>query len=164
MWRASCVVVVWATLVGAQAKKEPEVIQQVVFEVHRAAQPPKYPLPVKERYALQANGTLAYFAYFEGMPIELNHVDSVEWASGPTGTKALEAVRSAIGKARPWADGDTPPQGAYVVTVRTHDSDFTVVLSRGQRALDGAFEAMLAAFEKQLGRPLKPGDLPQAGR
>ena len=148
--------------------------QAVVFEIERQPDGGRYPSYVKERFALGSDSFLDYSACFGGMPIEMNHNDSVRWDAGEHGLAVFDAVRAILADPALFADlialpDDAPDPwstpGFYKVRVERDEVDFSYVLQeRSTRAfgiLDAAFGAMVSEFENSRGRPLRPGDLPQ---
>ncbi|HZS35249.1 MAG TPA: hypothetical protein VFF06_00405 [Polyangia bacterium] len=162
---------VCCALIGsAHAEPSGPVAIDISFEVTHEPNGRKYPNQLKERYTLDSDGKLHYSAYFGGMPIDLNHNDDAEWAARDSGRRVLATVNRLLGDPASGLheipDSESPPDGAYVVTVREHDADSTRVVndrrSRAWSLIDARFRAMVAAFEKATGRPKKPSQLPQA--
>jgi hypothetical protein len=147
-------------------------VRQVTFVVERQPDGKRYPNPVKESYSLGRSGSFSYGAYFGNMPIELNHNDGVEWASGMMGRAVLATVlRLAIDPTSGMKllpdDVGAPDNGVgvYLVGLSTDKGDVTyLVQDRGSRAwqlLDGQFRLLVFRFEMATGRPLRPEQLPQ---
>jgi hypothetical protein len=148
------------------------VIMQVVFVVEHPPDGKTHPGYVKETYVLASDGTLAYAAYFGGVPSGFNPIDRTEWKSGPAGKKVLETAARVVADrtsgAQEAPDSKPVPNNgvdAYNITVREHDADRTVLVldkkSKAWTELGGAFQEMIAAFEKETHRPLTADQLPQ---
>lgn len=140
----------------------------VTITVKREADGKKYPVPVIESYELSKTGVLRYSAYFENMPIDLNHNDGIEWTAGADGKRVLAAAQAAIPSLSVWTDGTPQPGGGrdgYFVLVASKAGDTTRYTrdpkSKGWRRIDPVFRAMIAKFEAATGRPLRPEQLPQ---
>src|SRR4051812_18668545 len=152
----------------AQAKGDFSV-REILVRVWREPDGKKYPNQVKESYVLERDGRLRYTAYFGGMPTNMNHMDSVQWAAGADGKALLElAARLANeGALKAVGDDESVPEGAgvYLVGVTRHHADSTQVAidrkSAAWRELDAAFLALVKKFERETGRPRKPADLSQ---
>ncbi|MBS2029394.1 MAG: hypothetical protein JST54_15945 [Deltaproteobacteria bacterium] len=147
-------------------------IAQIVYEAERKPDGACYPLPVKETYVLTPAG-LQYGAYFGNMPTNMNHNDSVTWPAGEKGNAVLETARRlandpALGMKALGEHESTPNMGldVYRVTVRLHSADSSRVVSdhstQAWRELDAAFQALIADFERDTGRPMKPEQLSQS--
>lgn len=162
-----------ATTVGPASHS----VEAIVLEIDHQPDGARYPNHVRERYALGSDAFIDYAAYFGGMPIEMNHNDSVRWDAGEHGRRVLETMRSIVATPARFAEltllaDDAPepvdPRRTYRIRLERDRADSTVLLpDGGPRAfalLDAAFRAMVAAFERGTGRPLRPGDLPQGGR
>jgi hypothetical protein len=144
------------------------------YEIEHEPDGKRYPNQVKESYALEADGTLRYSAYFGGMPIEMNHMDSLDWKSGAHGQKVLDVVSALLADPERQAelkilpdDAPSPPfaDKHYLVQLTKDKADSTRYAkdpkTRAFRELDQAFTALITAFEKATGRPRSPGSLPQ---
>jgi hypothetical protein len=144
------------------------------YQVEHQPDGKRYPNYVKESYALEADGTLRYGAYFGGMPIEMNHMDGLDWKSGVHGQKVFDVVKALLADPQRRAelkmlpdDAPSPPfaDKHYLVQLTKDNADSTWYVkdpkTRGFRAIDQAFTALIAAFEKATGRPRRPGSLPQ---
>jgi hypothetical protein len=144
-------------------------VREILLDVWREPDGKKYPNQVKESYAVEADGRLSYTAYFGGMPTNMNHMDSVEWAASAEG-KALVKLATRLANAgalKKVADDEHAPEGAvvYFVGVTRNQADSTQVASDSKtaawRELDAAFRALVKKFERETGRPKKPTELPQ---
>ncbi len=145
-------------------------IRIVSIEFARERDGDRYPNPVNERFQLERNGTLKYFAYFGSMPMDCNHCDSTAWKSGALGTQVLSvalalAVDKTAGIEGLPDEAPSPGPRVFIVGVTADHSDSTRVIRDPatpayQRLLE-AFNPMIAAFEESTGRPLKPDQLPQ---
>jgi hypothetical protein len=143
-------------------------VRQISLKVRHERDGKKHPNEVTETYALDKNGVLQYFAYFGGMPTQLNHTDSLEWRSGEPGKRALDIAEQLSNDPtsglRPSRGSSDAEEGLLVVQLTRNHADVTRVLdshSKGWQELSGAFEAMITAFERATHRPLKPDQLPQ---
>jgi hypothetical protein len=150
-------------------------IRDITIEVEHMPDGKKRPNYVKEYYCLTAEGLLQYSAYFGGMPIEMNHMDKIEWSSSDDGRKVLGLVQALLAdparskglKVRP--DNAAPLASnakVYLVHLTKDNVDLTIVSDNPKtpafKEIDGAFTALIGAFEKATGRPLNPVDLPQS--
>ena len=150
-------------------------VRVIALEVEHDPDGARYTSWVQERYELEADGSFDYSAYFGGMPIEMNHNDGVQdWDAGEPGRAVLGAVRAILADPERLAeltpepdDGPAPgcPGRCYHLGVEDERGDSTFLLGenggRAHELLDGAFSALIAAFESATGRPLTPGQLPQ---
>jgi len=144
-------------------------IRSLHYEVTREPDGKRYPNQVKETYRLDSDGTLRYSAYFGGMPTNMNHMDGVEWASGDSGRKllatALKLLRDPTSGLRELPDDRPYPPDAFLVGVTRENADSTWYVddrsSKAWAALETAFGALIAEFEKSTGRPKTAGELPQ---
>ena len=136
-------------------------LRVIVLEVNHDADGKRYPTPVKERYELEGD-VLHYGAYFGNMPIEMNHNDSVDWKTGEAGKK-VHAAFATVSKQLDKIPANRT--GVYVIGFQRGDGR-AIADKKGKAwaAVDPAFRAMIAAFEKATSRPLKAGDLPQTPR
>jgi len=157
-------------------KPAPYTVRVVSFEIEREPDGKRYPNQVRERFSLEKDGRLRYSAYFGGMPMEMNHNDSVDWPAAEAGRKVLETALRLANEGAPGLkdlpdDAPTPAvtaSGLYTIGVTRAGGDSTKVIvdskSKAWAELDAAFAAMVGRFEAATGRPKKPGDLPQRGR
>ncbi|MBN1770883.1 MAG: hypothetical protein JXB32_06480 [Deltaproteobacteria bacterium] len=149
-------------------------IRVVAVELERQPDGERYPNWVRESYRLESDGVLDYSAYFGGMPIEMNHMDGIEWEAGATGQAVFDAVLAVLDDPARFAeltpvpdDGPEPTclRPCYRIGLSRADGDHTFVLGDRETPalaeLETAFAALIAAFESATGRPLSPGDLPQ---
>ena len=170
-------VCVLSTVLGAVVAAKPRDggyrVVSVHLEVEHQADGKKYPNYLKESYRLGADGVLAYRAYFGGVPMKMNHMDSATWKAGRHGRKVFAAIASLLadpaGQAalRERPDGTPMPsagEAIYLVAVEKDDHPSTRQLERSQAkaygVLDKAFQALIARFERETGRPRTVGDLP----
>ncbi len=121
---------------------------------------------MRVRYELERSGMLHYSAYYNNMPTNMNHNDSVDWKSGAAGAKAIGAIGSVVDDLTKLSDDQEPPPEAFVVTVSIDNADSTRVATdhagKPWRVIDPPFRAMIAAFEKATGRPIPAAKLPQS--
>jgi hypothetical protein len=151
----------------APAKPKSAEVSRAHLTVWRKADGKKFPNDVKESYQIARDGTLEYRAYFGGMPTTMNHNDAATWKS-PSVAKVIR-VFDDVRLDMVFAPDDKPHpdngEGYYLATVRDAKGDTTRYArdpkSPAWKAIDPAFQAMIAEFEKATGRPLKPGQLPQ---
>jgi hypothetical protein len=149
-------------------------VESVHLEVEHQADGKKYPNYLKESYRLDGEGTLEYSAYFGGVPMEMNHMDSATWKSGRHGQKVFAAIAALLadpaGRAalRERPDGTPMPsagEAVYLVSLAKDGHSSTRQLAPAQAkaygVLDQAFQALIAQFERETGRPRTVGDLPQ---
>jgi hypothetical protein len=153
---------------GAVSAKDSITVRQIRFEIERKADGKKYPLPVKEGYTLDEHGALRYSAYFGNMPTNMNHNDSIEWKSESTGAHLVDTAIKLYDQLTVLPDDKQAPNGeleVYLVDfTKSGKGSRRYVLDHKATAwgeLDGAFQAMVTAFEKATGRPKKPNELPQ---
>lgn len=152
-------------------------IRGVGLEIERQPDGDKYPLYLKEHYQLDSQGLLHYHAYFGGMPLHMNHTDSTTWQTGEHGKQVLLVLSGIFHEATLLAElallPDDAPQpapgkNAYTIAVTRDQADSTFVIKNqtGQalQQLEVAFTAMVGAFERSTGRPLKATDLPQSAQ
>lgn len=149
-------------MVSSAAAEDAAKPRVIVLEIHRDADGKRYPTPVDEMYRLEADGVLHYSAYFGNMPIEMNHNDSIAWKSGEAGKKVFAAFATVATRLDKVPDDR---RGVYVIGYHRGESR-AIANKQGKafKAVDPAFRALIAAFEKATGRPLKAGDLPQTPR
>jgi hypothetical protein len=171
---AVILVVLAVTSVGAdKAPPPPPKKAKVIrghFTVWRQPDGKKYPNQVKETYILERDGKLDSRAYFGGMPIDINHNDSIEW-KGAAVTAVLDAM-DGVKADMVLATDDKPlpdnGEGLYIATVNDAKGDTTRYAkdktTAAWKAVDASFQKLLVEFEKATGRPLKPGQLPQTPR
>ena len=148
-------------LLGMVETAKADKLRVIVLEVHHEADGKRYPTPVDERYELEGD-VLHYSAYFGNMPIDINHNDSIDWKTGEAGKK----VHAAFARVSNQLDKlPADRKGIYVIGFERGDSR-AIANRKGKAwaAVDPAFRAMIAAFEKATGRPLKAQDLPQTPR
>ncbi len=162
-------IVLLMALIGGSASAKPIVVREIVLTVQREGGSKKYPNPVTETYQLDRGGVLRYSAYFGNMPMEWNHNDSIEWRSGDAGKQVLQIAAQLVGDhdsgAKERRGSELPDSGVYFIRVAVADGDAERVLARHARGfplLDGAFQSLIAAFERATHRPLTPDQLPQA--
>jgi hypothetical protein len=146
-------------------------VRRVNFIVEHQPDGGKRPNQVKESYSISDAGVLRYSAYFGGMPIDMNHMDSLEWKAGAAGRRVIETTQRLLrdkvpGLAEIFGDMAIPRNGVglYVVVL---DGGEHYIQDRGSRAwaeMDAPFQAMVAAFEKETQRPRRPEQLPQTPR
>ena len=153
------------------AQGDATTIREISFRVWHEPDGMKYPNQVKESYTLDKGGTLHYWAYFGGVPINFNHNDSVDWQAGAAGQTVLATALHMLGDKPAGLDvlpdhEATPeggPQGVYFVRVTRNDADSTFIIkdprSQAWGQIGAAFTAMVAAFQQQTGRPLTPSML-----
>lgn len=158
------------TVVTVPATVSGDSVREVSFTIWREPDGKKYANPVKESYTLSKDGRLRYSAYFGGMPTNWNSMDGVDgWKSGAAGKRVLDVVLR-LAKDMPVLPDDSPvPEpgagGVYLVGLTRRAGDFTRVLkdakSKAWGEVHAAFLAMVAAFEKETGRPRRADQLPQ---
>ncbi len=152
---------------GALSAKDTITVRQIRFEIEREADGKKYPLPVKESYTLDEHGLLRYSAYFGNMPTNMNHNDSIEWKSESAGAHLVDTAIKLYDQLSVLRDDTKAPADLdifFVDFTRSGKGSRRYVYDHKAAAwseLDGAFQAMVAAFEKATGRPKKPNELPQ---
>jgi len=153
---------------GGASSDKGYTVRSVSFEVQHEADGKKRPNQVKEHYRLDRDGTLRYTAYFGGVPIEMNHMDSIEWASGEHGKKVLAGVAALLGQFPVLEDDKPQPpvdaNGVFLVGVTLKDADstrFATKETKAWAAVQQLFGKLVAEFEKATGRPKTVGDLPQ---
>jgi hypothetical protein len=151
----------------------PYAIRLIRIEVERQADGKKYPNYLKESYELTSDSVLKYFGYFGGMPLNMNHTDSIEWKAGHHGHRVLAAVTTVVSDPTLFADLEqVPDEGespcaqtvSYSIGLTKDEADVTFCVRKTKRVfsmLDRAFREMVAGFERDSGRPLTPAKLPQ---
>jgi hypothetical protein len=149
-------------------------VRVVAIDIERQPDGERFVSFVQESYDLEPETSLRYSAYFGGMPIEMNHMDGMEWDAGEAGRAVFDAAAAILADPERLAelspepdDGPSPPcpGRCYHLGVEDDRGDSTFLLGEnGGRAfeiLDGAFTALITAFERDTGRPLTPAQLPQ---
>jgi len=167
-----CLISLGAALTTMTSAHAAPVATQVSFELTHEPDGKKYPNQVKESYTLTSDGNLAYFAYFGGMPTDMNHTDGLSWASGAAGQRVFAALQRMLAESqkglRQLSDSESAPTGSYRITIRERNADSGRIVddktSPAWRTLDAAFGALVTAFEKTTGRPYNVGQLPQSRR
>lgn len=147
-------------------------IRVIMHEVERQADGKKYPNSAKESYRLDSNGMLRYSAYFGGMPMSMNHNDSLDWHAGEAGKRLLEtAARLVEGRVEgvtDMRDDESLPYpkapGYFMLGVTRAQADSSKLITKPDspawQELATAFSDLQRAFEQATGRPLTPGSLP----
>jgi hypothetical protein len=170
--RALGLVLLGFTLFSSRTEADSKMtINTISFLVEHQPDGKKYRSYVKEQYELTP-GHLRYSAYFGGMPMEMNHMDSVEWKTdGEDASVFLVALELSKDTStglviRPdSAPSPTGGNGIYLVHIETSKSSSTRSVedqkSKAWLELNAAFQKLLARFEKSTGRPLTVGQLPQ---
>lgn len=121
----------------------------------------KHP-PIEARYELHADGLLRYSAYYLNMPIELNHLDSIEWIAGEHAQPVVQNIAMILRNPERAGLIEMPDEAAcrarcYRFTLRRDHADSSHMLpetSPGFTALETAFRNLIATFEHETGRPL----------
>ena len=147
-------------------------IRTIIHEVERPADGKKYPTSTKEYYRLDSTGLLRYSAYFGGIPMAMNHNDSLDWQDGELGRLLLETaarlVNERVEGVVDMRDDESLPYpkapGYFMLGVTRSEADSSKLLTKSDspawQELATAFSALQLAFEKATGRPLTPGSLP----
>ncbi len=149
-------------------------VRVIAIDIEHQPDGARYPSYVKESYTLESDASLDYSAYFGGMPTSMNHMDGLAWDAGERGRAVLAAAteivsdadrRARLSEVPDEAPAPPCPGRCYRIGVRTNDADSTLLLGQDGSAdfglVDGAFTALLRAFEHATGRPLRSDQLPQ---
>ena len=147
-------------------------IRTIIHEVERPPDGNKYPNRTREYYKLDSNGVIHYSAYFGGIPLNMNHNDSLDWNAGEPGRRLLETAARLVGGrvegVVDMRDDDSPPYpselGYFMLGVTLSQADSSKLITKSDspawHELAAAFSAVRLEFEKATGRPLTPGSLP----
>lgn len=149
--------------------------EQVVLSEIREPDGGRVSVRIHQRFTLSSDLSLEFRAYYESMPIELNHSDDARWTSGAAGRAVMDAARaiasdsSLLAELRQVpddeAEGTTGEPRVYRLTLHHPErGDGTWVTRDGTgrafRMLDSAYTSLVRRFESETGRPPAPGELP----
>lgn len=129
---------------------------------------------ISETFELSTNGVIDYFAYYSGMPIEMNHTDRIQWNSGTSGCHLLDEINLAYSNPQSNSDFHDIPDGnsildlrfpIFLISLTRNETDSTVQLGPDKSPtwlrVNNLIESLVRDFRKATSRPLPMEQLPQ---